>query len=274
MNLKTLRDTPPWEWPPDAGKTFHQTLTNRQATQADRILAAELAGDFVVINDELCEDLLTVVRDSSESPKLRATAAIAFGAALEHAYTAGFDEMDDLDAPPITEETFEKIQASLHALFLDESNPKELRRRVLEASVRAQEEWHKEAVATAYKSSDREWKLTAVFCMRWIDGFDKQILEALESKDQEIHVEAVHAAGNSEVKGAWRHVSDLIKRHGTPKPLLLAAVEAIGSIRPKEAKDMLLRLASSDDEEISEAATDALSMLEPDDFEDFGGWVN
>ena len=57
--------------------------------------------------------------------------------------------------------------------------PKELRRRILEASVRAFEPWHPDAIRTAYASSDQEWVLTAVFAMAHIKGFDEQILESL-----------------------------------------------------------------------------------------------
>ena len=53
---------------------------------------------------------------------------------------------------------------------------KEVKRPILEASVRAPEKWHKNAVAAAYRSKDEDWKLTAVFCMRFIRGFDKQIV--------------------------------------------------------------------------------------------------
>lgn len=42
MNLKKLANTPPWDWPDDAGDTFLATLTNKQAKESDRLIAAEL----------------------------------------------------------------------------------------------------------------------------------------------------------------------------------------------------------------------------------------
>ena len=42
---------------------------------------------------------------------------------------------------------------------------------------------------------DEAWRLTAVFCMRFIRGFEEQILEALKSQHPDIHHEAVLAAG-------------------------------------------------------------------------------
>jgi hypothetical protein len=52
---------------------------------------------------------------------------------------------------------------------------------VLEASVRAPQDWHLDAIREAYSSTDEAWSLTAVFCMRFVRGFNEQILEALES---------------------------------------------------------------------------------------------
>jgi len=45
MDLKTLLDTPPWDWPTDAGRMFRKILIDQRA-ESDRLVAAELAGDF------------------------------------------------------------------------------------------------------------------------------------------------------------------------------------------------------------------------------------
>ena len=44
MNLKTLRETAPWDWPRNAGRILLDTLRDRRAADPDRLLAAELAG--------------------------------------------------------------------------------------------------------------------------------------------------------------------------------------------------------------------------------------
>ena len=125
--------------------------------------------------------------------------------------------------------------------------------------------------------------LTAVFAMRSVRGFDKEILAALESPDPDIHYEAVHAAGNWELDAAWSHVVELLNDPDTPKPLLLAAIGAAGSIRPTEAGMVLADLAGSDDEDIAEAAGEAMMMAdgasayeEDDDEEEDedGEWIN
>jgi hypothetical protein len=276
MDLKTLLDTPPWDWPRDAGWTLRKILVDHQASESDRLIAAELVGDSTVINDELADALLMVVCSADEPDELRARAAISLGPVLEQADTDGFEDPDD--APPITERAFRNIQSTLKKLYLDNRTPKEVRRRILEASVRAPETWHQNAIKDAYSSGDKEWILTAVFSMRWVRGFDDQILLALKSDDPEIHLEAVIAAGNWELDGAWSHMVELINDAHTPKPLLLAAIGAVGSIRPAEAGEILVDLADSDDEEIAEAADEAMAEAEiasgeeDDDEED--EWIN
>src|SRR6266571_7472062 len=165
MDLKTLQDTPPWDWPEDAGNRFQEILIDRRADESDRLIAAELAGDFTVINDELAVSLPAIIRSPDEPEQLRATAAIALGPVLEQAETDGFEDPDDV---PITQRTFRNIQDSLQKLHFDTSVPKEVRRRVLEASVRAPESWHQNAIRAAYSSGDKEWMLTAVFAMQWV----------------------------------------------------------------------------------------------------------
>jgi hypothetical protein len=259
MNLNDLRDTPPWDWPETAAKRIHQVLVDRGAQASERLLAADLAGDITVINDDLAGALLGIVRGANEPEPLRAQAAISLGPVLEYADTDGFEDLDDLT---ISERTFHTIQNSLHELYQDESLPKEVRRRILEASVRAPLDWHAGAIRTAYSSGDREWVITAVFSMRWVRGFDDVILEAMNSPQLEVQAEAITAAGNWELEPAWPRVVALVTDPATPKPLLLAAIGAVAGIRPEEAPELLVDLADSEDEEIADAADEALSMAE------------
>lgn len=276
MDLKTLFDTPPWDWPRDAGKMFQRILDDRLAPECDRLMAAELAGDSTVIDDALADSLMAIIRDVEASETLRARAAISLGPVLEQADMDGFEDPDDV---PISEHTFRNIQDTLHRLYLDSSNPKEVRRRILEAAVRAPQDWHGNAIRVAYSSGDKDWMLTAVFSMRWVRGFDDQILEALNSANSEIHYQAVNAAGSWELDAAWPHVLALLNDAETPKPLLIAAIGAASSIRPQEAGEILMNLAESEDEEIAEAADEAIAMSEPvpdeeDDEDELPEWIS
>jgi hypothetical protein len=268
MDLKLLAETPPWEWPAEADKMLLEVLTKDQVDASDRLLAAELAGDYTVINDELVDALLSILQGDDESEQLRGKAAISLGPILEHGYIDGFDDPDDV---PITESAFRKIRESLRRLYMDAALPKKVRRRILEASVRAPQDWHPDAIRAAYAGDDEQWRLTAVFSMRWVRGFDSQILEALESSNEDVHYQAVRAAGNWEVDAAWPHISGLISAPGTDKALLLAAIDAMAIIRPQEAATTLLELVDSDDEEIVDAAHEAMAMaaaLSDDAFDD------
>jgi len=64
------------------------------------------------------------------------------------------------------------------------------------------------------------------------------------------------------VDAAWPHVVALVSSPDTGKPLLLAAIDAVSTIRPQEAGPILVDLTDSDDEDIVEAAHEAIAMAE------------
>lgn len=259
MDLKTLQNMPSWQWPKEAGRILLGILRDGRADASDRLLAAELAGDFTVISDELADALLCIVQQGDESEQLRAEAVLSLGPALEYIDEDLFDDPDEMT---ISERMFNRIQDSLRRLYMDAGVPKEVRRRILETSVRAPQDWHRDAVRAAYVSDKEDWKLTAVFCMGFVDGFDDQILEALDSKNPDIHYEAVRAAGNWGLDGAWPHIAAVLDAGESDKLLLLAAIEAAANIRPQEAAGILGDFLDSDDEDIVEAVYEAMAMAE------------
>lgn len=259
MDWKWLRNTPPWDWPEGTGAQLLRVLQDAAAAEEDRLLAAELAGDFTVIDDGIAAAFLAILRRPGESAALRGQAAVSLGPALECAETEGFEDPEEV---PISARTFRAAQETLLSLYRDAGVPKEVRRRALEASVRAPREWHAHAVRAAYMSGDPEWELTAVFCMRFVPGFEEQIVEALRSDDSLVRCEAVRAAGAWGVEAAWPHLVRVL-REGTPeKPLLLAAVEAVVGVRPEEAEELLAPLLHSPDGDVVEAAYEAVAMAE------------
>ncbi|MFH1434910.1 MAG: hypothetical protein ABIJ56_04245 [Pseudomonadota bacterium] len=264
MNVKHLKDIPPWDWPEHADAMILETLRDERADGADRAAAVELAGTSAVINDELAEALAAVLESGNEKDELRARAAISLGPALEQANMEGFDDPDD---ELISEKEFRKIRDLLHGIYGDADVPVLVRRRALEASVRAPMDWHEGAVRAAWSSGERDWRLTAVFCMSCIRGFNDEILEALGSEDEDIHYEAVGAAGSWALQKAWKHVSALAASDGTEKGLRIAAIEAASFIRPKEAAGLLGHLADCDDEDIAGATIESLTLAGgmPDD---------
>ncbi len=270
MQLNQFKDKPPWDWPSNAKEILTEVLRTSGSSASDRLLAAELAGDLPVKDEVIAELLLSIVRNAAEPEQLRSRAATSLGPVLEEAEAEGYD--DDFGEPPITEQLFNRIQETFHTIYQDQDAPTELRRRVLEASVRGSQDWHEDAIRTAYSSTNDLWKLTAVFGMQWVPGFDDAIMEALNCSNPDIQYEAVIAAGNWELDRAWPHIEALVASQETPKPLLLAAMEAAASIRPNEARELLTELADSDDRDIAEAASEAMLMdysdLEDDEDED------
>jgi uncharacterized protein (UPF0147 family) len=235
-------------------------LRSDQREDPVRRLAVELASSTTVMNDDLAETLLAVLRDPHEAEPIRAAAAIALGPTLEE-IGLHWDEFDDLEPPLVSEGVARAIRRCLREVYLDAGIPKEVRRRTLEASVRAEEDWHPAAVRAAYHSGDDEWRVTAVFCMGYVAGFDREIVEALETGDPRLQYEAVRAAGSWSVQAAWPHIRPLLLAEPLDKPLLLAAINAAASIRPAEVAALLAELAVTNDEEIAEAVADALAMV-------------
>jgi hypothetical protein len=266
MDVKMLSSLPPWEWPADAGQLLLSALETDTREDPDRLLAVELAGSTTVMNDDLAQALLAIVRDPGETETIRGRAAISLGPTLEELDTNGFDDPEEL---LVSEGVAQAIRDGLREVYLDAGVPKDVRRRALEASVRAEEGWHPAAVRAAYDSGDDEWKLTAVFCMCYVAGFDREIVEALESNDPAVRYHAVRAAGNWAVEAAWPRIRALVSAEKIDKPLLLAAIEAVAGIRPREAGEILAHLTDAEDDEIADAVSEALAIAGPaDQFDD------
>ena len=269
--LDRLARLPAWEWPSSAADVILGSLRDTETTPSGKLIAARLAGDLVVMNDEIADALLAIVQNGDSDEKLRGAAAIAFGAVLEEVDIDGFN---DFEPPSVTEATFHRIQDTLKKVYFDGAAPVLVRRRALEASIREPRDWHAGAVAAAWATGDRNWQVTAVFAMGWMPGFEDQIVEALESEDELLLSEAVTAAGMRELDAAWPVVTRLLSSRDTDKNLLVAAIEAACSIRPKEARSALSDALRSNDEDIAELAQEALDMAEalsgnPWDDEDF-----
>ena len=92
MDLKALKDTPPWDWPTGTRKLLLNILRDDQSAETDRLLASELAGDFTVISDDVADALLSILRRGDLSEVLRSQAAISLGPVLDHTDTEGYGE--------------------------------------------------------------------------------------------------------------------------------------------------------------------------------------
>lgn len=267
MDPQRLATLPSWEWPPEAGPMLLGYLLDEQARYDDRLLAVELAGDIVVMDDEIAAALLEIVTGTGPE-ELRGRAAIALGPTLEQCDTMDPEAFGEIDVVPVDPKTFRRIRRTLRELVQSGDTPKQVRRMAIEASVRAPRRWHADAIREAWESEDREWRITALFCMGWVRGFRELILFELEDPDVDLRIQAILAAGRWELKGAWEHVRPLLSEDA-PKPLVLAAIEASTGVAPRSARKPLRRLARSEDPEIATLAREALAELEGDPGEDF-----
>ena len=277
MDLEGLAELPSWDWPRDAVETILAELVEGERGAPGRLQAAELAGEISVMDDRLAEALLAVVRDPTESERVRGTAAISLGPVLEELDMDGGLDFDD---PVVSASTARRIRETLREVYLDPSTPKDVRRRTLEASVRSPEHWHAGAIRAAYHDNDESWRLTAVFGMRFVAGFEDEIVEALASLDPLVRYEAVQAVGSWRVEAAWPVIRDILVAEGGDRDLLLAAIEAVTSLHsdPELIAEALSPLAESPDPEIAEAVLDALLMAHApwaggEDDEPDGPWM-
>lgn len=275
MSLSDLEQIPSYEWPDSAGAEIVRVITDRTAHADDRLLAAHLAQEYPGINDLMMVALSGVAANKAESPELRSSAAIALGPAFELADLDGLAQDLDDDGLPCTPEAVNGAKAALRAVFDDKSAPDEVRRSCLETLAHAPQDWHAAAVRAAYAEGSNDWKLSALFCMRFIGGFDTEILSALTSTDEHQRLEAIGAAGEQELQMAWPHVQAILKDRQADKLFVLAALGALPMLAPSpELVTAILELhLASADAEIVEAATEVRDMLadvegEDDDWAD------
>jgi HEAT repeat protein len=241
--------------PADARERLLAILRDEHATDADAYLAARLFCWLPRIDDQWVTDLLAVVQSDSPA-RIRATAAFALGPLLETARVEGFE-----DHAPVEEVLYDRIRDVLYEIHADCDAPTLLRRRALEALAHAEDDRLEQAIRAAY-AADEDWRVTALRCMFHHDGFEAEIVESLESANLDIRSEALRAAVPCDLEEAWPCIRGVLgARSDHHKPLLLAAIGAIGEIHPEEAEDLLAPFVSSDDQEVARAARRTLVFV-------------
>lgn len=257
--LEQLEVAPPWEWPEEAGDWLREALQDDD--EQTRLTAAQLASG--VVDDKLAEELLRVCREDPTA-EVASAAAIALGPALEECYVE-YDEgladaMPDLpETAPLNREAYQQVVETLEGIYHDADCPTKVRRRALEAAVRAPREWQVGAARAAHQSGDPDWRMTAVFCMGYLPGFEEMILEAMADGGHEgVRREALLAAGNQEIDAAGPEVLRIAGDHDAPVELRIAAIAALETIYPEGSQELLETLAEDKHEQVAEAASTTL----------------
>ena len=232
----------------------------RNPDPAERQLAFEaIAG---VLNDALVEEILAIA-EGDESEEIRADAIIALGPTVEE---CGIDYDDEFELPPeflpaVSREAFEELRTRLRAIHDDATQPTIVRRRALEVLVRDPQPWHSDAIRRPFAAADRDWKLTAIFAMGYVRGFEKEVLALLQDAEGDFLFEAVRAAAELGLEEGGGRIAELAESPETDPEVRLVAIEALPWVAPA-SRDLLEDLSSDDDEEIAAAAEDALDELD------------
>jgi len=223
------------------------------------------------MDDDVVAGLLLIVANH-EDEEVRADAIIALGPIVEMAGMEYDDEVDfDFDeelGPGITRETYLLLIDRLRAIYDDASLPKLVRRRAFEVLVRDPRGWQAVEVRKYFAADDAEWKLSAVFAMGHIAGFEKDLAALVRSAEGLMLVEAVRSAGAQGVTAAGKRIADVAMDERADLYLRLVAIAALSNVH-KNSTEILEELTLSGNEEIVEAAEAALEEVSLD--EDWDG---
>lgn len=250
--------------------------------EVDRELVAALRSDdpevrsyalgevHAVVDDALARELLRLARDGERDPEERGRALIALGPALEMAsyeetaegaLPSGGDDVWDDD--PFSDAAYQEIHGELRRIYHDAGLPKLVRRRALEAAVRAPRDWQREAAAAAWGSGDPDWRVTAIFAMGFLGGFRDEIVEAFGSDDPPVRHQAIRATGYSEAaaKALRKELLAVAADPGADRDDRLAAIWALGEAQPRGAREVLEDLVDDRDPEVAAEAEAALEEI-------------
>lgn len=228
-----------------------------------RLRALEEAVDEA--DDELTEELMRLLEEDP-SEEVRARVPIALGPTLELCYSEVDDEgrlppPSDWNINPLTQEVYDRLLETLRRLYLAAATPELVRRRVLEGAVRSPRPWQEKATAAAFRSEEEPWRITAVFCMGHLRGFEGEIAEAFGSGSEAVRYEAIRAAG---LRGAERLARPLLRLAKDPEADVderVAATLALPVLGPPGAFEALDELCADPEEAVDEAAEEALGEL-------------
>ena len=240
-----------------------------QSGEAELQVAAldQLEGE---LDEETIPLVLALVRNREVDVETRARAAIAFGPTLE---TFDHDRIfREVGGPSMGEELDEElgneIRETLLSIIRDDSEPTLVRRRALEASVRCEEQEHPDLVRHFWIDPDRDWRMTAAFCMGYVPGFEREIRAAIENEelDDEVRAEAIDAAAARDIPGVTKRIFKIAADESASTRLRISALRTAAEINAEKARPIVEDAAESDDDEIREMAEYLLEDL--DDMEE------
>ncbi len=232
------------------GADFNAIFRSLLASEDDQIRAKALDGLWEMEEAGLIAPLVSILREDP-SELVRARAATALG---HFALLAELEELDPHHSTLVRKTLLESIR--------DEGEALEVRRRAVESVSSFGGEEIQGLIGKAYDHLAEKMRVSAVFAMgrsldpRWSDI----ILIELENRNPEMRYEAAIASGQLQIAQAVATLIDVI---GDPDAEVRGgAIWALGQIGGREAKEALQTCCLSGDEELAEAAHEALEELE------------
>jgi len=188
---------------------------------------------------------------SDDAAEVRAVAAASLGRFML------MSELDQLD-PTVAR----RIENTLHTAFSGAESDITVRRRALEALAYSSQEYVQDLILEAYQDDEDGLRMSAVFAMgrsadlRWANT----VLEELSSLDSGMCFEAARASGELELADAVPELIGLLQEDDVE--LRDSAVWALGRIGGPEARRALQACVASTDEDLRQAAEDALAEMD------------
>lgn len=226
----------------------------------------------IAVDAAIARELLGLARDPERGEEERGRAVTALGPALEQCYLEEAPDGSLEPPPPGTEEwwgeppfsstEYGEVLEELRRLHEDDSLPKLVRRRAFEAAVRAPRDWQRKAVLSAWRSDDPEWRLTAVFAMGYLHGFEDEIREAFEGDDPALRREAMLTAGHGPSGEILAdELLPVAADPEAPQQDRLIAIDRVAELHPDGAFEILDELTADLDAVVADAAEEALEEV-------------
>lgn len=219
-------------------------------------------------------DRLAQMAQWDDAPAVRAAAASALGRFI----LAG--ELGDL---PESETT--RAQDVAAALWNDEDEDLDVRRRALESLANCGHPLVPEAIADAYNSGEHRLQVSALYAMgrTYDERWHAIVLREMNNADSEIRFEAARAAGELGIPAAVPRLIRLAQEND--REVMEVAIWSLGEIGGPDGTRALTALANradeNGDEDLIEAIEDALASaqlaadidsLDMDDIDDPDDW--
>lgn len=263
-HLKTFRLKAIEEWPRDSDEILLEIINNNKISMRTRQEAIEFASDLAVVDLKVVRAFCTIIKNSEESYELRSSAISGLSDILAEVSSPEYQaeiKFVDPNEDIIKISDFDEVRQLLQQIFYNKHEIPEIKRRALEVSATLPDIWHSEAIKEAYADGDVAWRLTALYCMRFVDGFEKEICQELLSRNADMQQYALIAVKMKKIASVWPQVRGIIEAERINEDVFYAALEAGIAINPQAMPEILTSLSDFDDPDWQDDVLAARELL-------------